>query len=750
MRPMLPSWIRSSRLMPRPMYFLATLTTRRRLASVSLRWPSSASHMMRGFCSLSGFCRSSLPRSMRLASATSSAAESSGTRPISRRYMRTGSSMAPSISAANALISSRSSSHLWLPVDSISSGRGSPQAARGELSGWTAIGSSSNLNTSPKGSSSPSSAASSSSSATGVSKRASGSGAGERRCAPNRSPVRASSPRVPGHVVTAGPVVAWLAIRGYDARSSTSRASSSTTSSVACATALLHLIASGMPWWPLRCSRTSRTRLPISRSPPGTARLDRNETFLYYGTRQRAFRIAVVFVHGRHSDCESRPESASRAPGRLAVQAGCGVERAPLRQKLLFALQQRAQRLTIAGLLSVALQVVQLRHLLLYPLPCEAIRRVARRLDQPLPIERLISRHQRLRPRRRFLKRRRQAVEQAREIERIGAQRLGGGPVERACLGAGEIAIRDDAVDLGPHDRIGQHQPQAFLFAPRQHAQPAVWSGVGLSGAGRTIRRARTCPPTFRVLFSQPLDRRARLVFGAVRLGIALSTPFRPAARLAVQLAAHLCEVVGQMHFVEPNLLRQPADIFIRQRAVAHLGDDRQQAARRLDLAVRRGQVQVGGLRLDQEVNQRLRLLDGPLPARRVAPHVFIWVFVRGQSHDGDLGVHLFLEAHQPFRLAPAVAHRARCRAWHRHMHPVERLLGDGDAAHHCRFTGGVWVERERDTARELLDLLDVLVGDRATDAGDDVAEAILMRDECVHVAFDDHHLASAADALAG
>src|SRR5439155_202041 len=35
MRPMFPSWIRSRKLIPRPMYFLAMLTTRRRLASVS-------------------------------------------------------------------------------------------------------------------------------------------------------------------------------------------------------------------------------------------------------------------------------------------------------------------------------------------------------------------------------------------------------------------------------------------------------------------------------------------------------------------------------------------------------------------------------------------------------------------------------------------------------------------------------------------------------------------------------------------
>src|SRR5690242_21096368 len=117
------------------------------------------------------------------------------------------------------------------------------------------------------------------------------------------------------------------------------------------------------------------------------------------------------------------------APRRLAVQAGCGVECAPLGQKLLLAPQQRAQRLAIAGLLSVALQVVQLRHLLLYPHPFEAIRRVARRLDEPLPVERLLARDHCLRSRRRLLKQRRQAVEQALKLESVTTQRLGSGPV---------------------------------------------------------------------------------------------------------------------------------------------------------------------------------------------------------------------------------------------------------------------------------------------------------------------------------
>ena len=60
--------------MPRPMYFLAMLTTSRRLASVR------------------AFLASSSPCSMSLAYSTSCSARSSATRPISFRYIRTGSS----------------------------------------------------------------------------------------------------------------------------------------------------------------------------------------------------------------------------------------------------------------------------------------------------------------------------------------------------------------------------------------------------------------------------------------------------------------------------------------------------------------------------------------------------------------------------------------------------------------------------------------------------------------------------------
>src|SRR5665648_975120 len=73
MRPRLPSWMRSRRGIPLPMCRRAIETTRRRLASVSLRLASMSR------------------RSMRLASDTSSSAVRSGTLPISRKYMRTGS-----------------------------------------------------------------------------------------------------------------------------------------------------------------------------------------------------------------------------------------------------------------------------------------------------------------------------------------------------------------------------------------------------------------------------------------------------------------------------------------------------------------------------------------------------------------------------------------------------------------------------------------------------------------------------------
>src|ERR1700736_2297838 len=71
---MLPSWIKSRKDMPRPMYFFAIETTSRRLASVSLCLASSS------------------PASIALASVTSCSALSSATRPISLRYNRTGAS----------------------------------------------------------------------------------------------------------------------------------------------------------------------------------------------------------------------------------------------------------------------------------------------------------------------------------------------------------------------------------------------------------------------------------------------------------------------------------------------------------------------------------------------------------------------------------------------------------------------------------------------------------------------------------
>ena len=77
--------------MPRPMYFLAMLTTSRRLASVR------------------AFLASSSPCSMSLAYSTSCSARSSATRPISLRYIRTGSS-SDTESMASAVATSSSSS----------------------------------------------------------------------------------------------------------------------------------------------------------------------------------------------------------------------------------------------------------------------------------------------------------------------------------------------------------------------------------------------------------------------------------------------------------------------------------------------------------------------------------------------------------------------------------------------------------------------------------------------------------------
>ena len=91
--PIFPSWIRSRNGIPRPTYFLAMLTTRRRLASVSC------------------FFASSSPASTRFASSTSCSVVSSGTFPISFRYIRTGSSvLTPSSTSTSSMISTSSSS----------------------------------------------------------------------------------------------------------------------------------------------------------------------------------------------------------------------------------------------------------------------------------------------------------------------------------------------------------------------------------------------------------------------------------------------------------------------------------------------------------------------------------------------------------------------------------------------------------------------------------------------------------------
>ena len=78
----------------------------------------------RRFASARRFCASSSPASMRLASATSSSAVSRGTRPISLRYMRTGSSMLTpsgterSISTSSSDLSRSTSSSFELSCES--------------------------------------------------------------------------------------------------------------------------------------------------------------------------------------------------------------------------------------------------------------------------------------------------------------------------------------------------------------------------------------------------------------------------------------------------------------------------------------------------------------------------------------------------------------------------------------------------------------------------------------------------------
>ena len=91
---MFPSWIRSRNGTPRPMYFLATLMTSRELAVIRCSradHPSSIPDCSSDRRRISATprasdSRASLPRSIRLASVTSSMAVSSGTRPTSLRY----------------------------------------------------------------------------------------------------------------------------------------------------------------------------------------------------------------------------------------------------------------------------------------------------------------------------------------------------------------------------------------------------------------------------------------------------------------------------------------------------------------------------------------------------------------------------------------------------------------------------------------------------------------------------------------
>ena len=87
----MPSWMRSSRSSPRPMYFLAILTTRRILASARA-----------SLAALSPF-------SILLASDTSSSAVMSDILPISRKYKRTESSAISLILASLVAFSTSSS-----------------------------------------------------------------------------------------------------------------------------------------------------------------------------------------------------------------------------------------------------------------------------------------------------------------------------------------------------------------------------------------------------------------------------------------------------------------------------------------------------------------------------------------------------------------------------------------------------------------------------------------------------------------
>ncbi len=95
--------------MPRPTYFFAIETTSRRFASVSWRFASSPESTSRVSAEPSRRASSS-PASMRMASDFSCSMESSGTRPISLRYMRTGSSSERPSGIVSSASSSRSAS----------------------------------------------------------------------------------------------------------------------------------------------------------------------------------------------------------------------------------------------------------------------------------------------------------------------------------------------------------------------------------------------------------------------------------------------------------------------------------------------------------------------------------------------------------------------------------------------------------------------------------------------------------------
>jgi len=94
MSPKLPSCTKSRKLIPLPVYLLAILTTRRKLASINLSLATGS------------------PSDLRLASSSSSSAVNNGTVPISFKYILTGSSVPTPSSKptlSNSTISSSSS-----------------------------------------------------------------------------------------------------------------------------------------------------------------------------------------------------------------------------------------------------------------------------------------------------------------------------------------------------------------------------------------------------------------------------------------------------------------------------------------------------------------------------------------------------------------------------------------------------------------------------------------------------------------